>query len=70
MRGRFLAKDRLETEIWENVRKIVRNPRSLEQEDADSNQSKALPENVDSLTAQRQKLRHGLERLIDSLAEA
>jgi hypothetical protein len=34
-----------------------------------SKQRDVLPENVDTLSAQRQKLRHGLERLIDSLAE-
>jgi hypothetical protein len=59
----------LEAEIWENVCKIVRNPGSLQQEDQGSNQGKELPDNVDTLRAQRQKLRHGLERLIDSLAE-
>jgi serine/threonine protein kinase len=59
----------LEAEIWENVCKIVRNPRSLQQEDQDSNQRKQSPENVDVLRAQRQKLQHGLDRLIDSLAE-
>jgi hypothetical protein len=47
----------------------VRNPGSLQQEDQGSNQGKELPDNVDTLRAQRQKLRHGLERLIDSLAE-
>jgi site-specific DNA recombinase len=59
----------LEAEIWENVCKIVRNPGSLQQEDQGSNQGKELPENFDTLRAQGQKLRHGLERLIDSLAE-
>jgi predicted nucleic acid-binding Zn-ribbon protein len=47
----------------------VRNPGSLEHEDQDSNQRKELPDNIDTLRAQRQKLQHGLERLIDSLAE-
>ena len=59
----------LEAEIWENVCKVVRNPGSLQQENQDSKQRDALLENVDTLSAQRQKLRHGLERLIDSLAE-
>ena len=59
----------LEAEIWEKVCKIVRNPGSLQQDDQDSNQRKELPDNVDTLRAQRQKLQHGLERLIDSLAE-
>jgi site-specific DNA recombinase len=47
----------------------VRNPGSLQQENQDSKQRDALLESVDTLSAQRQKLRHGLERLIDSLAE-
>jgi site-specific DNA recombinase len=38
----------LEASIWEYVCKIVRNPGSLQQEDQDSNQSKELPENVDT----------------------
>jgi site-specific DNA recombinase len=59
----------LEAEIWENVCKIVRNPGSLQPENQDSKTRDALLENVDTLSAQRQKLRHGLERLIDSLAE-
>ena len=59
----------LETEIWENVCEIVKNPGSLEQENQYGSQLNALPENVDTLSAQRQKLRHGMERLIESLAE-
>ena len=59
----------LEAEIWEKVCKIVRNPGNLQQENQDTKQRDALLENVDTLSAQRQKLRHGLERLIDSLAE-
>jgi site-specific DNA recombinase len=47
----------------------VRNPDSLQQEDQHRDPRDGLPENVDILRAQRQKLRHGLERLIDSLAE-
>jgi site-specific DNA recombinase len=59
----------LETKILETVCKILKNPGSLEQEDQDDNQREALPEKVDTLRAQLQKLRHGMERLIDSLAE-
>jgi site-specific DNA recombinase len=59
----------LETKIWENVCEILKNPGSLEQDEQESGQRKALQESVDTLRAQRQKLRHGLERLIDSLAE-
>jgi site-specific DNA recombinase len=61
--------DALETEIWKYVCAIVKNPGSLEQDGRDSTRRSVLPENVDALRAQRQKLRHGMERLIDSLAE-
>ena len=59
----------LETKIWDTVCKILKNPGSLEGEDKDDNQREALPENVDTLRAQLQKLQHGMERLIDSFAE-
>ena len=59
----------LENEIWEHVSKIVTKPGSLEQGDRDSNQSNALSKSIDTLEEQRQKLRRGMERLIDSLAE-
>ena len=59
----------LENEIWEHVRKVVSDPRGLEQEGRDSNQSNALSESLDALDAQRQKLRRGMEHLIDSLTE-
>lgn len=61
--------DALETEIWKYVCGIVKNPGSLEQVGQDSTQRNVLPEDVDALRAHRQKLRHGMERLIDSLAE-
>jgi site-specific DNA recombinase len=59
----------LETEIWEQVSKILRNPGILEQSDQDRDPPGALPETLDRLKAQRQKLQRGIERLIDSLAE-
>jgi len=61
--------DRLENEIWEKLCKILRNPGILEQEHPDSIQRRGVQENVDTLRAQRQKLQHGMDRLIDSLAE-
>jgi site-specific DNA recombinase len=61
--------DRLEHEIWESVCTILKNPGSLEEKNQDVNQREASPENVDTLRAQLQKLQHGMERLIDSLAE-
>ena len=60
----------LEAEIWENTCKILRNPESLGAGGAGRpSQHSPPPENIDALRAQRQKLRHGLERLIDTLAE-
>jgi site-specific DNA recombinase len=59
----------LETEIWAYASKILRNPGILDQEDKDSDQRNVPRANTGSLTAQLQKLRHGMERLIDSLAE-
>ena len=62
--------DTLENQIWENVCKILRNPEILEGEDQNSSsQSTSVEANVDTLIAQRQKLQHGIDRLIDSLAE-
>ena len=54
---------------WEKVCNILKNPRILELEDQDSTQRSGVQENVDTLRAQRQKLQHGMDRLIDSLAE-
>ena len=59
----------LETKIWDQVSKIVRNPGILEQREQDRDPPSALPETLDTLEAQRQKLQRGMERLIDSLAE-
>ncbi len=59
----------LETEIWAYASKILKNPGILDQEDKDTDQRNVPRENTDSLKAQLQKLRHGMERLIDSLAE-
>jgi site-specific DNA recombinase len=61
--------DTLENRIWENVCKILMNPEILEQEEQDSSKQSGVQENVETLTAQRQKLQHGMDHLIDSLAE-
>jgi site-specific DNA recombinase len=61
--------DKLENEIWDKVCNILKNPNILEQEDQDKTQHGGVQENVDTLRSQRQKLRHGMDRLIDSLAE-
>jgi len=60
----------LETEIWACASKILKNPGILDQENKDTGQRNVPRENTDGLKAQLQKLRHGMERLIDSLAEA
>ena len=61
--------DWLESAIWEYVRKMVENPGILDQEGDKTNEHGSQKEKVDGLKLQLQKLRHGMERLIDSLAE-
>ncbi len=61
--------DTLENRIWENVCEILMNPEILEQEEQDSSKQSGVQETVETLTAQRQKLQHGMDHLIDSLAE-
>ena len=59
----------LEKKIWEYVCQIVHNPESLEREDQDGKQRTATSEDVHALKTQCQKLRRGMERLIDTFAE-
>jgi site-specific DNA recombinase len=61
--------DWLESAIWEYVRKMVENPGILDQEGDNADEHGSPKENVDGLKLQLQRLRHGMERLIDSLAE-
>jgi len=62
--------DTLENQIWENVCKILRNPGILELEGDNSSAPRSREkENIDTLMARRQKLRYGMDRLIDSFAE-
>jgi hypothetical protein len=63
--------DKIEPAIWVSVCKIVKNHRSLEGALAgqDSARRKVSPEDDEALRAQRQRLRHGMERLIDSLGD-
>ena len=64
--------DEIEATIWSYVCRIVKDPACLEEalggneHDASRN---PLPKNVDSLKVQRQKLQHGIDRLIDTYAE-
>jgi len=64
-----IGADSLETAIWEYVSKIVKDPGILDQEEDNTDKHGSQKENVDGLKLQLQKLRHGTERLIDSLAE-
>jgi site-specific DNA recombinase len=63
--------DRLEAAIWSHVCRILKNPGSLEESLGDPNGTlhNHPAEDLEALKAQRQKLRHGTERLIDALAE-
>ncbi len=58
----------MENAIWEYVTKIVKNPEIVDQDD-NTEERNPEKENIDGLRLQLQKLRHGMERLIDSLAE-
>jgi site-specific DNA recombinase len=62
---------KLEAAIWSYVCKIVKDPACLEEALAgqDGSRHDPSPENLDALKVQRQKLQHGIERLIDTLAE-
>jgi site-specific DNA recombinase len=63
--------DLLELAVWQEVRALLENPHRLEQEfqrrqqEPTSNQQQKL----ETLKTQRQKLRNGMGRLIDSYAE-
>jgi site-specific DNA recombinase len=64
IQGKFL-----ETTVWGQVCELLRNPRRLEQEHEGSDGVDASLERVESLKAQRLKLEHTVERLIDGFTE-
>jgi site-specific DNA recombinase len=64
VQGKFL-----EAAVWNEVCALLRNPQRLEQEYQDRNCGRACSEGVETLKAQRVKLQHALERLIDSFTE-
>ena len=65
VQGKFL-----ETTVWEEVCELLRNPRRLEQEHEGGGSSMdASLERVEILKAQRLKLQHAMERLIDGFTE-
>ena len=63
--------NKLEAAIWSYVCQIVKDPVCLEKALSGQNGSRRdfSPENRDALKVQRQKLQHGMERLIDTFAE-
>ena len=59
----------LETAVWHEVCELLKNPQRLEREYQDRKTEGASLEDVETLKAQRGKLQHALERLIDSFTE-
>jgi len=59
----------LETAVWREVSDLLANPERLEHEYQAGSRAGASLENVETLKAQRLKLQHALERLIDSFTE-
>jgi site-specific DNA recombinase len=59
----------LETAVWHEVCELLKNPQRLEREYQDRKTEGASLEEVETLKAQRGKLQHALERLIDSFTE-
>ena len=61
----------IEAAGWNYVSRIVQNPGNLEETlgREDGARRKVLPEHVDALRTQRLRLQHGIERLIDTLAD-
>jgi site-specific DNA recombinase len=64
VQGKFL-----ETAVWEEVCELLRNPRRLEQEHEGDGSVDASLERVKNLKAQRLKLQHAVDRLIDGFTE-
>lgn len=59
----------LESAVWHEVCDLLTHPERLEHEYQDGGRAGTSLENVESLKAQRLKLQHALERLIDSFTE-
>jgi site-specific DNA recombinase len=64
MQGEFL-----ETAVWREVSDLLRNPERLERDYEAGSRASGLLDNIEALKAQRLKLQHALERLIDSFTE-
>ncbi|MGA7768410.1 MAG: recombinase family protein [Candidatus Sulfotelmatobacter sp.] len=59
----------LEKAVWREVSELLRKPERLEREYQDRSREGASLGNIEALNAQRLKLQHALERLIDSFTE-
>jgi site-specific DNA recombinase len=59
----------LETTLWSEVSKLLMNPQRVGLEHQDRTVNSTLLENLETLRAQKAKLQHAVERLIDSFAE-
>ena len=59
----------MESSVWHAVCELLRHPERLEEEYRRSGRVGASVEDVESLKAQRLKLQHTLERLVDSFTE-
>ena len=64
MQGAFL-----EMAVWREVSDLLRNPGRLERDSEAGGRAGAPLDNIENLKAQRLKLQHALERLIDSFTE-
>src|SRR5260370_35400714 len=64
MQGEFM-----DTAVWREVSDLLRNPGRLERDSEAGSRAGASLDNIENLKAQRLKLQHALERLIDSFTE-
>jgi site-specific DNA recombinase len=55
--------------VWREVSDLLRNPGRLERDYEAVTRAGASLDNIDALKAQRLKLQHAVERLIDSFTE-
>lgn len=59
----------LESTVWTEVSKLLRNPETVALEHQDSTKNGELLDNLETLRSQKAKLERALERLIDSFAD-
>jgi site-specific DNA recombinase len=64
VQGKFL-----ETAVWQQLCELLRNPRRLQHDYESRHSAEALLERVENFKAQRLKLQHAMERLIDGFTE-